>query len=223
MRKLKIMKTLVEKHVVEKRKESELKELFIENITNIDYTHSLPVHTGKCKNIHSHSSYDIGIIVKGYKDEATGMVLDYGDIKKIVKEVVSEYDHKILIDRKYLVQENGENYQFSYTNDNGRYFLDIPKVNVVLFEGETTLENITSVIGKELNRRLPSNITSFVLIMKEGTGGGCITRFSRGKEGDLDIEFYQKRFLTSERRNVFGSSRVSLGSSFGNSSLIEKK
>jgi 6-pyruvoyltetrahydropterin/6-carboxytetrahydropterin synthase len=64
-------------------------------IDYIDSAHYLPGH-GKCGKVHGHT-YKVEIVIEGDKKES-GMVMDFYDIKKIVKEVMAEYDHVMLND-----------------------------------------------------------------------------------------------------------------------------
>ncbi|KKN67690.1 hypothetical protein LCGC14_0458340 [marine sediment metagenome] len=63
--------------------------------------HLLPNHEGNCKSLHGHS-YKLLVEVRGdIKKEGseTGMIMDYGNLKKIVKkEVLDKYDHSNLND-----------------------------------------------------------------------------------------------------------------------------
>lgn len=69
---------------------------------NFETAHALYGYDGKCKNIHGHS-YKLFVTVKGTPNQDAGnpkfgMVIDFGDIKKIVKsEIVDLFDHAILL------------------------------------------------------------------------------------------------------------------------------
>ena len=55
--------------------------------------HKLPNHPGKCRELHGHS-YKLFVKVERAVDESSGMVIDFSDLKAIVKEsVVSRLDH----------------------------------------------------------------------------------------------------------------------------------
>lgn len=62
-----------------------------------DAAHFLPnVPEGhKCRNIHGHT-YRLKVYIKGQIDEHTGWVADFAELKKSVKSVVEEVDHKFL-------------------------------------------------------------------------------------------------------------------------------
>lgn len=58
----------------------------------------------KCRRLHGHS-FQVDVIVKGEPDENTGILIDYGDIKKIVKPIIDQLDHHCL---NYLGDEWNE-------------------------------------------------------------------------------------------------------------------
>jgi len=64
-------------------------------IDYIDSAHYLPGHE-TCGIVHGHT-YKIEVVIEGEKKE-NGMVMDFYDIKKIIKDVLKEYDHKLLND-----------------------------------------------------------------------------------------------------------------------------
>lgn len=55
-------------------------------------SHILPNHPGKCSNLHGHT-WLLTVYVTGKIDVKTGMVIDYGEISRIVKPVIEELDH----------------------------------------------------------------------------------------------------------------------------------
>ena len=58
--------------------------------------HFLPDHPGKCKNLHGHS-YLLRIGIKGEINPDTGMVTDFGELKKAVEQsMLGRLDHTYL-------------------------------------------------------------------------------------------------------------------------------
>ena len=58
-------------------------------------SHFLTKYHGKCENLHGHNYKLVVKVSGGIKDD--GMVIDYKEVKKIVKKhVISEIDHKHL-------------------------------------------------------------------------------------------------------------------------------
>ncbi len=56
----------------------------------IDCAHHLPGHP-KCGSLHGHT-YQVDVSVEG--DHRGGMIIDFADLKKAVREVLREFDHK---------------------------------------------------------------------------------------------------------------------------------
>ena len=58
--------------------------------------HRLPWHTDGCQHLHGHS-YVMWIELDGEQDKR-GMVIDFKDIKEVIKPLVDAWDHAILVD-----------------------------------------------------------------------------------------------------------------------------
>lgn len=84
----------------------------ITKIFTFETAHVLYNYDGKCKNMHGHS-YKLFVTVKGkpvndLDNPKNGMVVDFGDIKKIVnEEVVDIWDHAVLINANSPHKELG--------------------------------------------------------------------------------------------------------------------
>ena len=64
---------------------------------NFEAAHFLTKYHGKCEHLHGHS-YRLWVTVEG-KVQENGMILDFGFLKKIVKErVIDKFDHRCLND-----------------------------------------------------------------------------------------------------------------------------
>lgn len=57
--------------------------------------HRLPWHTEGCQHVHGHS-YVMWIELEGTPDER-GMVIDFKDIKSVIKPLIDAWDHSILV------------------------------------------------------------------------------------------------------------------------------
>lgn len=59
--------------------------------------HRLSNYEGKCKRIHGHN-YKVVVTVEGDEVDDRGILIDFGDIKSVVKEhIIQVYDHKLLL------------------------------------------------------------------------------------------------------------------------------
>lgn len=66
---------------------------------SFDAAHYLPNYEGKCKNLHGHT-WKLEVEVSGVAGGATGMIIDFANLKNAVSlEVISKFDHTLLNDR----------------------------------------------------------------------------------------------------------------------------
>ena len=63
--------------------------------THIDSAHCIPHHE-TCNEMHGHT-YTVELTVEGEKGVG-GMVIDFTELKKILGDVLKEYDHRVLND-----------------------------------------------------------------------------------------------------------------------------
>lgn len=63
--------------------------------------HYIKNYHGKCENLHGHN-YRVRAYVKGRKTGKGGMVLDFSILKKLLKNVLAELDHKNLNDHPFF-------------------------------------------------------------------------------------------------------------------------
>lgn len=104
--------------------------------------HRLPFHEGKCKNLHGHS-YKCMVEISG-EPESNGMVLDYYDMKKIIKPIIEELDHSFMVwsGDKEIIE-----------------FLDKINSKKVVVDFQTTAENICVYLLERIKKtNLPNNI-----------------------------------------------------------------
>ncbi len=70
-----------------------------------DSAHFLSGYNGKCANIHGHR-WTVEVEIKGEElqqsGEKKGMLIDFGDLKKTVKELADSYDHALIYESRSL-------------------------------------------------------------------------------------------------------------------------
>lgn len=74
--------------------------LSVTKIMEFEAAHCLPNHKGKCKNLHGHT-YRLEVEIGNKQDiiDDEGMIIDFGDVKKAVLEIVDDnLDHTYLND-----------------------------------------------------------------------------------------------------------------------------
>ncbi|GLB48726.1 6-pyruvoyl trahydropterin synthase family protein [Neptunitalea lumnitzerae] len=121
--------------------------------------HALYGYDGKCKNVHGHS-YKLSVTVIGNPITDTsnvkyGMVIDFGDLKKIVtEEIVDVFDHATVFNKNTPHVELAEE-------------LAKRDHNVLLVDYQPTSEMMVIDFAKKIGDRLPENIKLFSLRLQE--------------------------------------------------------
>jgi 6-pyruvoyltetrahydropterin/6-carboxytetrahydropterin synthase len=59
--------------------------------------HALRNYHGKCENVHGHN-YRVQVTVEGQELNPTGLLVDFADIKRIIRAIVARLDHQFLND-----------------------------------------------------------------------------------------------------------------------------
>lgn len=66
---------------------------------SVEYTfaagHALRDYKGKSENVHGHN-YKVRVTVEGQKLDATGLLVDFGDLRHAIKGLVDRLDHQFL-------------------------------------------------------------------------------------------------------------------------------
>lgn len=121
--------------------------------------HALFGYDGKCKNVHGHS-YKLSVTVIGnpITDNSNvkfGMVIDFTDLKKIVKEeIVDQFDHATVF--------NKNTPHIELANE-----LKSRGHDVILVEYQPTSENMVIDFAKRIQDRLPKTIELHSLKLQE--------------------------------------------------------
>jgi 6-pyruvoyltetrahydropterin/6-carboxytetrahydropterin synthase len=143
--------------------------IFLEDPSfSFDYAHILPL-VEKCSILHGHTSSVMVELVGQMKDN---LLLDFGVAKQIIKEIISIFDHKFFINRKYLKNEDESHYRIQFDGPKGLFDIQVPKNTAYLLEGEATVENLSSEIIKLLAPKMPQNIEALGVYIYEGYNKG---------------------------------------------------
>lgn len=121
--------------------------------------HALYGYDGKCRNVHGHS-YKLSVTVIGnpISDSSHvkfGMVIDFSDLKKIVKEeIVDVFDHATVFNKNTPHVELAEE-----LSNRGH--------NVLLVNYQPTSEMMVIDFSEKINARLPQTIKLHSLKLQE--------------------------------------------------------
>jgi 6-pyruvoyltetrahydropterin/6-carboxytetrahydropterin synthase len=73
-------------------------------VTKFAAAHQLAMVGSKCENLHGHN-WKIEVYVSGENTDGAGVLLDFGVIKKHVRDIMSLLDHKYLNELEYFQQD----------------------------------------------------------------------------------------------------------------------
>lgn len=120
--------------------------------------HALKDYDGLCRNIHGHS-YELKITVSGtpITDESSpklGMVMDFGDLKKIVREeIVEQFDHSVVLYNKMpesLIRELKKQFE-----------------RIIITDYNPTSEKMLIDFAQRIRARLPENLELKYMLLRE--------------------------------------------------------
>ncbi len=120
--------------------------------------HALPNHNGPCKNIHGHS-YTLSVTVIGFPVEDKirpdyGMIMDFGDLKKIVNtNVVHVFDHALVLNKN--------------TNEPLKSELNKNFEKLLWVDYHPTSENLIVDFVNRIQLQLPDDVSLYSLTLRE--------------------------------------------------------
>ena len=126
---------------------------------SFESAHALDGYDGLCREIHGHS-YRLFVTIKGEPiseegDPKLGMVMDFGDLKRIVNsEIVERLDHS------FVLRDSEQNGELKET-------LSAKFSKVVLVDYQPTCENMLSDFAARLQRALPVGVELYSLRLHE--------------------------------------------------------
>jgi len=119
-------------------------------IFHFDTGHALAGYDGKCRNVHGHSyTLEVTVIGEPIMDSNNvkfGMVIDFGDLKDVVKKyVIDDYDHALVLNKNTSYKEIGD-----FLSERGHHIL--------LVDFQPTGEMMIQDMAARIKPHLPSNM-----------------------------------------------------------------
>ena len=126
---------------------------------SFESAHALDGYDGLCREIHGHS-YRLFVTIKGEPscdddNPKLGMVMDFGDLKRIVNsEIVDRLDHS------FVLRDSVQNTMLSRV-------LSAKFEKIVLVDYQPTCENMLADFAERLQGALPANVQLYSLRLHE--------------------------------------------------------
>jgi 6-pyruvoyltetrahydropterin/6-carboxytetrahydropterin synthase len=125
---------------------------------SFEAAHALAGYDGPCKNIHGHS-YRLSVTVAGSPIDdllspKLGMVIDFGDLKRIVKqEIIDRFDHALVLQHSAVSADLSTK--------------GTPFTNMVLVDYQPTSENMLIDFASKISALLPSGVKLHSMRLRE--------------------------------------------------------
>ncbi|MBC8320467.1 MAG: 6-carboxytetrahydropterin synthase [Bacteroidetes bacterium] len=123
-----------------------------------EMAHALKGYDGPCRNIHGHS-YELLVTISGHpisdiNSPKLGMVMDFGDLKKIVREtIVDVLDHALVLNSsmpKDLIEKLSENFE-----------------KIILLDYQPTSELMIADFANRIVEKLPPDVNLRYMLLRE--------------------------------------------------------
>ena len=85
----------------------------LKTVSHFAAAHRLTMVGEKCENMHGHN-WKIEVHVSGEKTDAAGVLVDFGVIKKHVREIMAMLDHKYLNELDYFQHNQPSSENIAY-------------------------------------------------------------------------------------------------------------
>jgi 6-pyruvoyltetrahydropterin/6-carboxytetrahydropterin synthase len=125
---------------------------------SFEMAHALRNYDGPCRNVHGHS-YKLFVTLSGVpindpQNPKNGMVIDFTDLKNIVKEeIINVFDHAVTVSGNYDKKKLDE-------------FKSILG-NIIIVDYQPTCENLVADFASRMRKHLPCNIVLYSLKLYE--------------------------------------------------------
>ncbi|NQU85908.1 MAG: 6-carboxytetrahydropterin synthase QueD [Mariniphaga sp.] len=125
---------------------------------HFEMAHTLYEYDGLCKNIHGHS-YNLEVTISGKPlnqpgHPKDGMILDFSDLKEIVKtNITQRFDHSLMVN--HLVSEEQMDLLKKTTS------------RLIVVDFQPTTENIVAYIAGILQQHLPNGVSLYSIRLYE--------------------------------------------------------
>ena len=123
-----------------------------------EMAHALKGYDGPCRHIHGHS-YELVVTVAGVPESdpsspKLGMVIDFGQLKTIVRQVIiSEFDHALVLNR-----DSANEYFVHMTDLFGK---------LILVDYQPTSENLLIDYAARIKAQLPAGVELISMQLRE--------------------------------------------------------
>jgi len=146
--------------------------------------HFITFRGHQCETLHGHN-YRVGVSVEGSVDNETMFVVDFSVLKKIVRRLVDEIDHKVLLplrNPKLSFQDHGKSRHVNYFGEPTYVFpiVDCAMVPIENTTAEMLAQYFAQRVKEDLREQGIKNLTAIEMEVEESFGQAATYRLSAG-------------------------------------------
>jgi 6-pyruvoyltetrahydropterin/6-carboxytetrahydropterin synthase len=134
----------------------------------------------RCETLHGHN-YRVSVVVEGALDPESWYVFDFGVLKRIMRKLCDDIDHKVLLattNPRLQIAEQGESVTVAYDNQPRYLFpkrdcalLPIPNTTV-----EMLAKYLTELLQAELEKQGAKGVSAIEMEVEENFGQSATYR-----------------------------------------------
>ena len=149
--------------------------------------HFITFEGHRCESLHGHN-YRVGVVLEGELEEESWYVYDFRNIKKLMRTLCDEIDHKVLLpleNPRLQVREEGDSVTVAY---DGRSRYLFPRGDCALLPiPNTTVEMLAQYLVRQLRGRLEvaagaARLRAIELEVEENFGQSAVYRETMDRE-----------------------------------------
>ena len=142
--------------------------------------HFITFEGHRCESLHGHN-YRVGVVLEGELEEESWYVYDFRALKKLMKAICDEIDHKVLLpltNPRLQVHEEGDSVTVAY--DGATRYMFPRRDCALLPVPNTTVEMLAQYLVQQLRARLQpegaARLRSIELEVEENFGQSAVYR-----------------------------------------------
>ena len=146
--------------------------------------HFITFRGHQCETLHGHN-YRVGVTVEGSVDSETMFVVDFSVLKKIVRKLVDEVDHRVLLplrNPKLSFQDHGNARHVTYFGEPTYVFpvVDCAMVPIENTTAEMLAQYFAHRVREDLVAQGIKNLTAIEMEVEESFGQAATYRLAVG-------------------------------------------
>ncbi len=136
--------------------------------------HFITLAGHQCESLHGHN-YRVGVTVRGSVEPESGFVVDFGVIKQVVKPLIAEVDHRVLLPTQNAKLEYREEGELLVVTYRAAHWFTFPRSHVALVPvTDTTAELLAEYLARRVGEALtlvgPATLSELNLEVEESVG-----------------------------------------------------